>query len=104
MYSTMLGLICGLSFGLFSTLIMIPMNFETKRKKYEALSSAFIERFIIGFLIPNVSLGLNPIFVGAILGFSLSLPSAIITRAYAPIIIIGTLGGIIIGYITGIIL
>jgi hypothetical protein len=47
---------------------------------------------------------LNPIFVGAILGFSLSLPSAIITRAYAPIIIIGTLGGIIIGYITGIIL
>jgi hypothetical protein len=37
--------------------------------------------------------------VGLIFGFLLSLPSSIITRAYAPIIGTGILGGVIIGFI-----
>ncbi len=56
--------------------------------------------FMIGFLIPNVELGVHPALTGLLLGFSLSLPSAIITRAYAPIIGIGTIGGLVIGIIT----
>lgn len=95
-----LGLICGLIFGLFSSLIMIPMKFDSKREKWEALSSSFADRFMIGLIIPNVTFGLDPLISGLILGVGLSLPSAIITRAYAPIMVIGTVGGLIIGFVT----
>lgn len=99
-----LGLICGLVFGALDILIMLPMKFENRRKKWEALASAFIDRFILGFLIPVVNLGTNPAVTGAIFGLGLSLPSAIITRAYAPILGIGVTGGIIIGFIVNSIL
>jgi hypothetical protein len=95
-----LGIICGLAFGVIDILIMIPLKYDSKRKKAEAMSSAFLERFMIGFLIPTVDLGINPIITGVILGVSLSLPSAIITRVYGPIVGIGLAGGIIIGYVT----
>jgi hypothetical protein len=42
--------------------------------------------------------------VGVLLGLTLSLPSAIITRAYAPIMAIGLAGGIIIGVIASTVL
>ncbi|MFH2136078.1 MAG: hypothetical protein ABII19_00370 [Patescibacteria group bacterium] len=99
-----LGLICGLVFGVFDVLIMLPMKFEDKRKKKEALSSAFIDRFILGFLVPVVDLGIHPAVAGAILGLGLSLPSAIITRVYVPIVGIGVLGGLIIGFIANFVL
>jgi len=54
---------------------------------------------MIGFLIPNVELGIHSALTGLLLGISLSMPSAIITRAYAPIIGIGAIGGFIIGFI-----
>ncbi len=95
-----LGLICGLVFGLFSSLIMVPMKFDSGREKWEALSSAFVDRFMIGLIIPNVTFGLDPLISGLILGIGLSLPSAIITRAYAPIMVIGAVGGLFIGFIT----
>lgn len=95
-----LGVICGVVFGLFSSLIMVPMKFENGREKWEALTSAFLDRFMIGLLVPNVTFGLDPLISGLILGIGLSLPSAIITRAYAPIIVIGAIGGLIIGYVT----
>jgi len=44
-------------------------------------------------------LGIPQAVTGLVLGFSLSLPSAIITRAYVPIIGIGAVGGLIIGFI-----
>jgi len=80
-------------------LIMIPLKYENNRKRTEAMSAAFIERFMIGFLIPNVEIGLHPVVVGAILGLGLSVPSAIITRAYAPIIGTGIVGSVIIGFV-----
>lgn len=95
-----LGLVCGLVFGLFSSLIMIPMKFDSKREKWEALSSAFVDRFMIGLIVPNVTFGLDPIISGLFLGIGLSLPSAIITRAYTPIMVIGAAGGLIIGFVT----
>lgn len=94
-----LGLICGLAFGVIDVLIMIPLKYENNRKRIEAMSSAFIERFALGFLIPLVDLGFSPIITGLLLGFFLSLPSAIITRVYAPIIGIGVIGGLIIGFL-----
>ncbi len=100
MNSIALGILCGLGFGVIDILIMLPMKFEDKRKKFEAITGAFIDRFMIGFLIPNVKLGIHPVVIGALLGLGLSLPSAIITRAYVPIIGIGIIGGIIIGVIT----
>jgi hypothetical protein len=66
------------------------------------MAGAFIDRFMIGLIIPNVVLGINPIIAGALLGIGLSLPSAIISRTYAPILIIGTVGGAVIGYLTGV--
>jgi len=94
-----LGVLCGLGFGVVDVLVMLPMKMENRRKKIESLTSAFIERFMLGFLIPNVSLGIHPIMVGVLLGLTLSLPSAIITRAYAPSVGTGVAGGIIIGVI-----
>ena len=95
-----LGIICGVAFGVIDILIMIPLKYESKRKKVEAISAAFLERFMIGFLIPNIDLGISPIITGAILGIALSVPSAIITRVYGPIVGIGLVGGVIIGYVT----
>lgn len=98
----MLGIICGSTFGILDILIMLPMSFENNRKKWEALSSAFVDRWMLGFLIPllTVAFPIHPALVGLIFGFLLSLPSAIITRAYAPILGTGILGGVIIGFIT----
>ena len=104
MNSITLGIICGLAFGIIDVLIMLPMKVEDKRKKTESLIAAFIERFMLGFIIPNIDIHLNYITVGAILGLGLSLPTAIIVRVYAPILGIGVLGGIIIGVITNIVL
>jgi hypothetical protein len=96
-----LGTICGLVFGVIDVLVMIPLKYENNRKRIEAMIAAFIERFMIGFLIPLIDLGIPQPLTGLILGFTLSLPSAIITRAYAPIIGIGIIGGLIIGFIAG---
>jgi hypothetical protein len=91
------GLICGLAFGILDVLLMIPLKFENKRKRFEALSGAFLERFMLGLIIPNVTWDLNPLVTGGLLGLGLSVPTAIITRAYIPIIVIGVGGGVLIG-------
>ena len=99
MNKIILGTICGLVFGIIDVLVMIPFKYENNRKRNEAMSAAFIERFMIGFLIPTMELGIHPALTGLFLGASLSLPSAIITRAYAPIIGTGIVGSVIIGFI-----
>lgn len=104
MSAILLGIICGLGFGIIDVAVMLPMKFEDKRKKTEALSGAFIERFMLGFLIPNVTLDIHPAITGALIGLGLSVPAAIITRAYLPIILIGVAGGTVIGFITNAVL
>jgi hypothetical protein len=91
------GVICGLAFGILDVLIMLPLKYETKRKKYEAMSGAFLERFMLGFIIPNLALGINPMIAGGLIGLGLSIPTAIITRAYVPIAAIGLVGGVVVG-------
>ncbi len=93
-----LGIICGLAFGAIAVATMIPLKIEEKKR---AMAGAFIHRFGIGFVICNVSLPWFGWLNGLILGLVLSLPPAIITKKYVPIIVIGAIGGAIIGYIAG---
>ena len=91
----MSGIISGIIFGAVSVAMMIPMSFPDKRA---ALLAAFIDRFAIGFVIGCVTvLGWPGWAVGLLFALLLSLPAALITKAYAPILIIGAIGGIVIG-------
>ena len=90
----LLGVIAGLIFGAITVALMLRMSFPDKTA---ALSAAFVERFAIGLVIGCVQLAWPGWLVGLSFGLLLSIPSAIITKAYAPILIMGTLGGIIIG-------
>jgi hypothetical protein len=89
-----LGVICGTAFGLVSVGTMIPLKMEDKKR---AMLSAFLHRFGIGFVVCNVSIPWPGWVSGLVLGCFLSLPDAIITKAYIPIIVLGTIGGTIIG-------
>jgi hypothetical protein len=90
----MLGVIAGLIFGALTVGLMARMAFPDKTA---ALSSAFVERFAIGAVIGCVLLPWPGWLVGVLFGLLLSIPSAIITKAYAPILIMGSLGGLVIG-------
>jgi hypothetical protein len=92
------GLICGLIFGAVDVALMLPMSFPDKRT---ALLAAFLSRFGIGLVIPLVNLPKWPGWlVGVTFGVLLSLPDAIVTKAYVPILLGGAIGGLVIGGIT----
>src|SRR6266568_3639161 len=93
-----LGIICGLVFGAVDIGIMLPMSFPDKPA---AITAAFIARFAIGFVIGAARLPWPGWAVGLLFGLLLSVPDAIITKAYAPIIGMGVVGGTIIGIIIG---
>ncbi len=93
-----LGVLCGLLFGAADVAIMIPMSFPDKRA---AMLGAFIARFAIGFVVCNIRLPWPNWLVGLFIGILLSLPDAIITKAAAPILGTGALGGLIIGWVAG---
>ena len=75
---------------------MLPMSFPDKRA---ALTAAFLERFAIGFVIAVVSLPWPWWATGLSVGLFLSAPSAIITKAFGPILGFGAIGGLVIGFI-----
>ncbi|MCA9906857.1 MAG: hypothetical protein KC547_23540, partial [Anaerolineae bacterium] len=77
-----LGILLGLVYGVVDIIPMLRMEFPDKRA---AITGAFINRFAIGFLVPNSLPTLDPILRGLLLGTVLSLPDAIITKAYVPI-------------------
>jgi hypothetical protein len=91
-----LGILCGLVFGLAAAGAMLPMQFPDKRA---ALLGAFFNRFAIGVMIAFMDRGRIGWATGLFTGLLLSLPDAIITKAYVPILIVGTIGGAIIGWI-----
>ena len=96
MTSVAYGLLAGTAFGAVSVGMMVPLQFPDKRA---ALLGAFLNRFAIGLLIPLVNLGVAGWLLGLGLGILLSLPDAIITKAFAPIIGVGAIGGTIIGWL-----
>jgi hypothetical protein len=94
----LLGAICGVLFGAFAVATMLPLTFEDKPA---AMLGAFLNRFAVGFVIGAARLPVPPWANGLVFGLLLSLPDAIITKAYAPILIIGAVGGAVIGLVVG---
>ena len=100
-----LGVLAGVIFGVITVASMLPLPFPDKQS---ALLGAFFNRFAIGVAIgaavgsPQlVALGMAPWLVGVLIALLISLPDAIITKAYAPILATGVIGGAIIGYVVG---
>jgi hypothetical protein len=85
-----LGILLGLGCGVVDVLIMLPMKFPDKAT---ALAAAFSSRFAIGFIAANVTLPMHPVLTGALIGLLISIPDAIVTKAYAPIIVTGLIFG-----------
>src|SRR5512146_1689934 len=91
-----LGILCGIAFGLLAVASMLPLAFPDKPR---ALLAAFFSRLAIGICIGLVAPGQLGWATGAAIGFLISLPDAIVTKAYPPILGMGTLGGALIGWI-----
>jgi hypothetical protein len=89
------GLIAGTLFGVVS---IIPMFFMTFEDKTRAMSASFISRFAIGFIIFNLDLPIPGWVKGGLVGLILSLPDAIVTKQYGPILGLGLIGGLICGF------
>ena len=92
------AIIYGLIFGLLDTSLMLPLEFENKSI---AILGAFLQRFAIGFLIPFTDLPLSNTLNGILTSLLISVPTAIITGSYIPIITTGIIGGAIIGWHSG---
>ena len=77
---------------------MLPLRFPDKRA---ALLGAFLNRFGIGVCLGFVPSNQQGWGTGLALGILLSLPDAVITKAYVPITLFGGIGGALIGFILG---
>lgn len=93
-----LGVLLGVAIGALDMLLMLPLSFPDKRA---ALLGAFCSRFALGFFTAVVSLPLPPLLLGVVVGVLTSLPDAIITKAYAPIMITGVIFGAAAGFAVG---
>jgi hypothetical protein len=90
-----LALAGGPGFGALAALAMLPLPFPDKRR---AIAAAFCSRFAIGVLIPFCTLPLPWVARGALVGLLVSLPDALVTRAYLPILGLGIVGGAALGW------
>lgn len=96
MNRVVLGILCGIAFGLIDAMMVL---FGSQPGKSTAmLLQAFSSRFAIGFLAANVSLRLHPALAGAIVGLLISLPDALAMKSYAGILGTGLLFGALAGW------
>ena len=94
MSKVVLGLLAGIVFERWMSALCCRCLFPTKRQR----SGAFASRFAIGFVIGCVQLPDWPGWlVGLLFGLLISLPDAIITHKYVPILVLGGIGGLVIG-------
>ena len=93
-----LGIALGIAIGVVDLLLMLPLSFPDKRA---ALMGAFCARFSLGFFAAVAQLPMSPVLTGIVVGILTSLPDAIITKAFAPIMVTGVLFGAIAGWIVG---
>jgi hypothetical protein len=98
MSKILLGVICGIIFGIISVLTMIPLKLEEKKS---AMAGAFTNRFAVGFVIGATDLPLPMWASGLLFGLLLSLPDAIITKSWIPIMTLGAIGGVLCGLAIG---
>jgi len=90
------GVVSGTVLGALAIGPMFKMTFTDKRA---AISAAFIERLGIGLVISLVSVSWPSWATGLTFGVLLSLPSALITKAHVPILVVGAIGGLVIGLV-----
>jgi hypothetical protein len=81
-----LGSLLRLAVGAIDLLLMLPTRLSDEPT---ALAGAFFDRFAIGFLAVNVTLAMCPALASAVVGLLISIPDAIVTKAYAPVIVTG---------------
>ena len=90
-----LGVLCGIAFGVIDVLMTVLGNHPDRNTGM--LLQAFSSRFAIGFLAANISLRVHPVVAGAIVGLLVSLPDAFALKSY-----LGVLGtGLVFGAVTG---
>jgi hypothetical protein len=94
----LLGILAGIIFGAASVATMIPLRLQDKKN---AMAGAFLNRFVIGFVTGTTSLPVPSWLSGLIFGVLISLPDAIITKAWKPVMALGAIGGLIIGFTIG---
>jgi hypothetical protein len=92
-----LGIVFGVGLAAVDLVAMARLRWADRRYKVEALTAAAIERFMIGLLIPTAALDTPRWLTGVIVGLGLSLPSALLTKAYQPIIGMGLVAGLVLG-------
>jgi len=100
MSKTFLGFVCGIVFGIFDVLLMIPAPIP-EADKPRAMAGAFLSRMPIGFVIGIANLNLPGWAAGTLIGLLISMPDAVITQVYIPILPVGMFGGALIGLIVG---
>ena len=91
------AILAGLFFGILDIIPMVIMDLPDK---LSAIAGAFVNRFAIGFIIPLLQIKLAGWQRGILIGLLLSLPDAIITKAYIPILSLGFLGGLVVGIVS----
>ena len=89
-------MLLGVVVGAADVGLMLPLSFPDKAT---ALTAAFCSRFAIGFLAVNITLPCHQALAGALVGLLISIPDALITKAYAPILITGLIFGTLAGWV-----
>jgi hypothetical protein len=95
MNRVVLGVCCGVAFGVTDVLITVFGNHPDVSRS--VLLQAFFSRFAIGALGANVTFGMGRVVAGALAGLLISLPDAFALNSY-----IGVLGtGLVFGAAAG---
>jgi len=97
MNNVLTGVVAGLALGVIDVLLMLPLSFPDKKA---ALLGAFINRFAIGFVVVNINPPMPFWVKGILVGLILSLPDAIITKTYIPILATGIIGGLLVSFLS----
>ena len=84
MNRVILGILCGIVFGLLDASMVVFGKHPDKSQAM--LLQAFSSRFAIGFLATNVALRIHPAISGALVGLLISLPDAFAMKSYAGIL------------------
>jgi hypothetical protein len=93
------ALVAGLVTALIAVASMLPVHFPSPRDKRVAMTAAGADRFFLGFVVgpTSAALDVNGLVIGAVLGLGFSIGSALVTKSYVPILVLGTLLGVGVG-------
>ena len=96
MNCVILGILCGIVFGLLDASMVISGKHPDR--SLVMLLQAFSSRFAIGFLATNVALRIHPAISGALVGLLISFPDAFAMKSYAGILGTGLIFGALAGW------